>query len=396
MNMTARYLADPLQQLTHAYKSYMRRAIQKAGIALPITHVRVLRGIAHIPNCTALGLSVLMRRDKAQITRVLNDLLDAALIIKHDNPQDRRSQLLELSPAGQAILQQVMALDSQATQRMSEGLQPEQMNTFIQLARHMADKLNDIQENSMSRPTPRTLQVLASQPVTPHMLRITLGGAQIDQFPADQESAYIKLIFPVADSDKNLMRTYTVRHHRADQFDVDFVLHEDAGPASQWAKDAKPGDQILIGGPGPKKLVDNSADWFLIVGDMTALPAISVNLEQLPADARGHALIEVIAESDIQPLRHPAGVELHWLINPHPGEDSELLVERVRGLDWPAGRPSVWAACEFNAMRALRKHFKEERQVERKDLYISSYWKLGSSEDQHKAAKREDAEAQGE
>lgn len=245
----------------------------------------------------------------------------------------------------------------------------------------------------MPRPAPRTLRVISSTPVTPHMLRITLGGDEIDSFPADQESAYIKLIFPAPGSDGTLMRTYTVRHQRAEQFDVDFVLHDDAGPASQWAKDARPGDSIVVGGPGPKKLVDNSADWFLVIGDMTALPALSVNLEQLPADARGHAIIEVIDERDIQPLQHPAGVELHWLINPHPGEDSQLLVSRVRELAWLPGRPSIWAACEFSSMRALRQHFREERQVERGNLYISSYWKLGNSEDQHKLAKREDADA---
>ncbi|YCH21626.1 siderophore-interacting protein [Pseudomonas sp. D1-3] len=247
----------------------------------------------------------------------------------------------------------------------------------------------------MARPAPRTLQVISSRFVTPHMLRLTLGGGEIDSFPADQESAYIKLMFSTPGSDKDLVRTYTVRQQRADQFDVDFVLHEDAGPASQWAKDAKPGDRIAIGGPGPKKLVDNSADWFLVIGDMTALPAISVNLEQLPVGARGHAIIEVIDAQDIQPLRHPAGIELHWLINPRPGENPQLLVDHVRQLEWLPGRPSIWAACEFSGMRALRQHLKQERQVDRKDLYISSYWKLGSSEDQHKAVKREDAEAQG-
>ena len=248
----------------------------------------------------------------------------------------------------------------------------------------------------MPRPAPRTLHVISSTVITPHMLRVTLGGSEIDSFPADQESAYIKLAFTVPGSDESLMRTYTVRHQRADQFDVDFVLHEPAGPAAQWAKDARPGDRIVVGGPGAKKLVDNTADWFLIAGDMTALPALSVNLEQLPADAKGHAVIEVLDASDIQPLRHPAGVELHWLVNPHPGEAPQLLVDRLRELTWLPGRPSIWAACEFSAMRALRKHFKEERQVDRRDLYISSYWKLGSSEDQHKVAKREDADAQGE
>lgn len=247
----------------------------------------------------------------------------------------------------------------------------------------------------MSRPAPRTLYVIASRYVTPHMLRVTLGGPNISEFPADQESAYIKLIFPLADNPRGLMRTYTVRHQRADAFDVDFVLHEEAGPASHWAKHARPGDSILIGGPGPKKLVDNSADWFLIAGDMTALPAISVNLEQLPANAQGHAVIEVISEDDIQPLEHPAGLQVHWLVNAQSGERSEVLADHVRQLDWLPGRPSIWAACEFSGMRALRRHLKDERQVDRKDLYISSYWKLGSSEDQHKVAKREDADTEG-
>lgn len=244
----------------------------------------------------------------------------------------------------------------------------------------------------MARPAPRTLNVVASTPVTPHMLRITLGGADIDHFPADQESAYIKLIFEHPGEERPLMRTYTVRHQREDEFDVDFVLHEPAGPAAQWAKNVRPGDPILIGGPGPKKLVDNSADWFMIIGDMTALPAVSVNLEQLPDDAKGYAVIEVIDERDIQPLTHPAGVELHWLVNPHPGQASVLL-DRVRELEWLPGRPSIWAACEFSGMRALRQHFKEERQVKRRDLYISSYWKLGSSEDQHKRVKSDDTAA---
>lgn len=245
----------------------------------------------------------------------------------------------------------------------------------------------------MSRPAPRTLQVIASRYITPNMLRITLGGAEIATFPEGQESAYIKLMFPGMNGAKDLMRTYTVRHQRADEFDVDFVIHGDGGPASNWAQQARPGDSIRVGGPGPKKLVDNTSDWFLLAGDMTALPAMSVSIEQLPNDARGYAVIEVAEEGDIQTLAHPPAVTLHWLVNPRPGKDSRILINRVRELAWLPGRPSIWAACEFSEMRELRRYFKDERQVARQDLYISSYWKSGSSEDQHKVVKRQDNEA---
>ncbi|EGU61267.1 utilization protein for catechol-siderophore, partial [Vibrio nigripulchritudo ATCC 27043] len=54
----------------------------------------------------------------------------------------------------------------------------------------------------------------------------------------------------------------------------------------------------------------------------------------------------------------------------------------------------VWCATEFSTMRQLRKYFRNEREVERDEIYISSYWKQGRTEDQHKIDKRKDAEEQ--
>jgi NADPH-dependent ferric siderophore reductase len=243
----------------------------------------------------------------------------------------------------------------------------------------------------MSRPQPRELTVIRTTHITTNMLRVTLGGENIQTIPEDQESGYVKLIFPRGEQ-KPLVRTYTIRNQRVDEIDIDFVLHEDGGPASTWAKQTQPNDTIFVGGPGPKKLIDESTDWQILVGDMTALPAISVNLEKLPQDAKGYAILEVISEEDIQPLKHPSGIELKWLINPHPGENNKILLEQVQVLPWPDGSVSVWAACEFGSMKSLRNFFKNEKQVEKDNLYISSYWKLGSNEDQHKEVKRMDAE----
>ncbi|GAB3112034.1 siderophore-interacting protein [Aestuariicella hydrocarbonica] len=247
----------------------------------------------------------------------------------------------------------------------------------------------------MARPTPRELEVLHSTHVTPHMLRITLGGSALADFPAGQESAYIKLMFPQPGEERPLVRTYTVRQQGPDSIDVDFALHDafspqTQGPASSWAANAQPGDRILVGGPGPRKLVNPEGDWFLIAGDMTALPAISVNLALLPADARGYAVIEVVDAADIQPLAHPENLELVWVVNPQANAGVHPLLDSIKALRWLDGNPAVWAACEFNSMRAMRKYFKQQRQIPKSHLYISSYWKIGSSESQHKVAKKQD------
>ncbi|MCZ2722659.1 siderophore-interacting protein [Marinomonas sp. 15G1-11] len=237
---------------------------------------------------------------------------------------------------------------------------------------------------------PRNLSVVRKSFVTPHMIRVTLGGEDVQTLPQDQESAYVKLIFQ--EQDKRLMRTYTIRSQRAEEIDIDFMLHEDGGPASTWAKEANVGDTILVGGPGPRKMIETNADWYLLVGDMTALPAISVNLEFLPDNAKGYAVIEVVSEADIQTLKHPEGMDIKWVINASPGENDQALLEQVKSLTWLNGQASVWAACEFNSMKALRPFFKVEKEIAKENLYISSYWKLGNNEDQHKVIKQQDIE----
>lgn len=256
--------------------------------------------------------------------------------------------------------------------------------------------MNNNKSINNKRPTPKHLEVINTQYITPHMRRITLGGEAFADFPKHQEGGYIKLMLPdnqSADA-KILMRTYTILNQRDTEMDIDFVIHSPEGPASLWAKNAKVGDSVLIGGPGPKKMINAQADWVLIAGDMSALPAITVNLRELNDDAKGYAVIEVMAETEIQPLIHPKGVELIWIIKPHTEADKHPLLARIQTLDWLAGQPAVWVACEFNQMRALRRYFKSEHDIAKTHLYISSYWKLGNTEDEHKIIKKQDVESE--
>lgn len=258
----------------------------------------------------------------------------------------------------------------------------------------------------MSKKSFRKLEVSSSRNLTPHMKRVVFSGEDLSDFPENYESGYIKLLFSregtalqnITDIEalapaKPMMRTYTVRTFTAEkkELTVDFVLHpESEGPASKWAAEAKPGDEIMMAGPGPAKLVDNDADWFLLAGDMTSLPAISCNLEQLPDSARGYAVLEVTTEDDIQAITFPAGIEIIWVVKNHD-RSSQPFVDVIQKLDWLRGTPYVWCACEFSVMRTLRKYFKDDRHIDRQSMYISSYWKSGANEDQHKVIKHRDA-----
>lgn len=242
------------------------------------------------------------------------------------------------------------------------------------------------------RPPPRLLEVLRKEFITPHMLRLTLGGSGLEGFPDDSDGGYVKLRLaePESDDGKPLVRTYTVRHYdmKAQELAVDFVVHESDGPAVNWARNCKPGDEIKVGGPGPKKLLNQEADWFLLVGDMSALPAISANIERLAPDAKGYALLEIINEADKQSLKVPDGLQLEWIINSDPERENSLLFDRVKALEWLPGDPYIWVAGEFSQSLAIRNLMKTEYEIARDQMYASSYWQIGKTEDGHKVSKQ--------
>ena len=263
----------------------------------------------------------------------------------------------------------------------------------------------------MPKSLPYQLTVKSVNTLTPNMQRIVMTGEDLSQFPWDSEGGYIKLVFPAPDeialpSVEDIetgapiqLRTYTIRGFDSESLEitVDLVLHDrpdHTGPAANWAKHAVVGDRMVIYGPGNVKPLNHNADWFLLAGDMTALPAISCQLESMPADANGFVILEINNEADKQSLSKPEGMEIIWVINPHADQENTVLSDAVKSVPWLEGKPSIWAACEFSNMRLLRAYFKKDKQVTREHLYVSSYWKMGQTEDKHKIAKRIDAEAE--
>jgi len=230
------------------------------------------------------------------------------------------------------------------------------------------------------------------------MRRVSLGGDALNDFPAGQDGGYLKLMIPSSDdSDRGFVRTYTIRHQRPDALDLDFALHGnngeggEGGPAVTWSQTAQPGDKITAGGPGPAKPLAPDADWYFVLGDMTALPAIAVNLASLPPEATGIAVIEIQEEEDRQALKHPAGFEIQWVVNPYPGKSPDQFEKIIRGIPWQTGRVYAWSATEFDVMRRTRAYLRDERGLGSDQLYISSYWKSGLAEDQHREVKQADA-----
>ncbi|GAA3442672.1 siderophore-interacting protein [Planomonospora venezuelensis] len=245
--------------------------------------------------------------------------------------------------------------------------------------------------------------------LTPHMIRVVLGGPGLAGFPAGRYTDhYIKLLFPAegvtypepfdlqrirAELPREQwprMRTYTVRRWDAEacELSVDLLHHGEEGLAGPWAARVRPGDEVRFAGPGGGYAPDPAADWHLLAGDESALPAIAAALERLPEGTRAYAFIEVGGPEEEQKLDISGGVSVTWL---HRGDArvGDALVRAVRDLDFPPGEVQAFVHGEAGFVRELRRLLRIERGVPAERLSISGYWRAGQDEDGWQAAKRE-------
>ncbi|RCK70810.1 siderophore-interacting protein [Desertihabitans brevis] len=238
------------------------------------------------------------------------------------------------------------------------------------------------------------LAVRSTELLAPHLVRVVLGGDDIAMLSSnDHTDRYVKLVFTPVEGEPPVRRTYTVRawDTEAGTLTLDFVTHGTDGVAAPWAANAQPGDEVGVIGAGGAYSPSPEAGWYLLVGDDSALPAISTAVEALPDDARGEVVLEVDSAADEVLPTPPAGVRVTWLHRggAEPGAVS-LLPDAVRALDWPADGPlDVFAHGEREAMKALRDVFFAERQLPRSCVSLSGYWAFGRTEDRFQAEKRE-------
>lgn len=185
------------------------------------------------------------------------------------------------------------------------------------------------------------------------------------------------------------MRTYTVRafDRAAGTLTLDVVTHGSSGLAGPWAQSARPGDDVLIAGPGGGYSPDRSADWHLLVGDESVLPAIAVALERMPQHARGAAFVEVGAPADEIALQAPPGIDVQWL-HRGSGVPGSALVPAVHGWVAPPGTGQAFVHGEAGFVKDLRRHLRTERGMSLDQLSISGYWRLGADDESWRSIKR--------
>lgn len=241
----------------------------------------------------------------------------------------------------------------------------------------------------------RVTTVQTATRITPHMVRVVVHSDALAGFSSLGFDDHVKLLFPDASGQLQLpppgseglppsvrenMRDYTPRAYdaAANTLTIDFAVH-DAGPATAWALQAAPGQQLGIAGPRGSFIVPTTFDGHLLVGDDASLPAIARRLAELPAGTHAIAVIEVDSAADEQALPSAADAQIHWVHrNGSTAGAPEGLLQALANIDAPAGDYYCWVAVESTAAKALRTALLTQYAANPKWTKVASYWKHGS------------------
>lgn len=258
--------------------------------------------------------------------------------------------------------------------------------------------------------------VVRKEYITPHYLRIFLTGDSVSEIADTTVGINNKIIIPPAgmtnfempvmnpetkslqysDSDAvPVIRTYTHRGIDLDKNEIwiDFVVHGDEGPASAWAMDAKPGDALGVMMKRGKRELYSPVENYVLVGDATAIPVISAILEDLPATAKGVAILETYDENEEIRIETKAAVEIIWIHNSNPQKGSKIA-SLLKAQKLPQTNRFAYVAAEFSTVKEIRNYLRKEQSWSRDELYAYSYWKSGVAEDRSVGDRRGEMEGQ--
>ena len=128
---------EHLTGLIHQFKTHMRRSLQDGEQGLAPMEARALGFFARHPSSTATQLAQHAGRDKAQVTRLIRELLERGFLESAPDEDDRRSHRMRLTERGREVQTVLRRQRKALARRMLSDFSAEERAQLSNLLRRM-------------------------------------------------------------------------------------------------------------------------------------------------------------------------------------------------------------------------------------------------------------------
>ncbi len=238
----------------------------------------------------------------------------------------------------------------------------------------------------------RHIKIADKTRVAERFWRIRFTGSDLRGFNSPAFDDHIKLFFPDPATGvlnlpevtaegvvwtggvRPLARDYTPLEFDGDHtLTLDFYIHK-SGLASDWAEHARPGGELVIGGPRGSVIVPDDYHFQLYVCDETGLPAFkrrkpAINAEQL------HLFAYTEESTGRSYLDDLDGVDVNWLGTGMMHTDNlGTLIGALDNVSLPTDDYFIWLTGEGATVKMLSDYFTQRRGCDPAFVRAIAYW----------------------
>lgn len=187
-------------------------------------------------------------------------------------------------------------------------------------------------------------------------------------------------------SGKSVRRRYSIRFFDPATDQLTFWIgtaHD--GPGSNWARNAKPGDELDVVGPRGRIPLDPHADWHVFIGDTSGLGAFYRMAQGIETPGRAIFIVEIVNPDDALTARFDEGLGVTGIFvdrNGRAPNDPAGLLSGLAAFAFPPGEGHAYLFGEFSTIKVLREALLD-RGMKDEQISRKAFWRVGRTNAEH-------------
>ncbi|WP_299494392.1 MarR family transcriptional regulator [uncultured Shewanella sp.] len=131
-------------RLNYDLITQMEPQLKQLDRKLAPLQLRAMRQIWFNTETTLLDIVMTLKRDKGQVTRLVDELCTLEMVKKIKNPNDGRSKLLKLTQQGRAFFESIEKIELSFSDQLKKGISEKELNMFFSVSDKLSENIRNM------------------------------------------------------------------------------------------------------------------------------------------------------------------------------------------------------------------------------------------------------------
>jgi len=124
----------------------IRPRMVDSDVSLAPQQLRTMRRVWTTGQATLADICATLKRDKGQVTRIVDELCELDLLVRTPNPNDGRSKLVELTRRGTKVFETIERIEEEFSSELIEGISKEDLAAFFRVSDRLSENMRRMNE----------------------------------------------------------------------------------------------------------------------------------------------------------------------------------------------------------------------------------------------------------